>query len=61
MPEYNNSSSMSKIKLILCVVQYYIEPVSGRRFRSKVEVDYFLQTGNKPNKKAKPDADANVS
>lgn len=44
-----------------CVVQYYIEPASGRRFRSKVEVDYFLQTGNKPNKKAKPDADANVS
>ncbi|KAG5517188.1 hypothetical protein RHGRI_037825 [Rhododendron griersonianum] len=39
--------------------RYYIEPASGRRFRSKVEVDYFLQTGNKPNKKAKPDADAN--
>lgn len=61
VPEYNNSWSLSKVKLILYVLQYYIEPVSGRRFRSKVEVDYFLQTGSKPNKKQKTDADANVS
>jgi hypothetical protein len=42
--------------------KYYIEPVSGRKFRSKVEVEYFLQTGSKPNKKrsdADADADAN--
>ncbi|KAI8525843.1 hypothetical protein RHMOL_Rhmol13G0262300 [Rhododendron molle] len=52
-------SLVSRITIVLSKFKYYIEPVSGRRFRSKVEVDYFLQTGNKPNKKAKPDADAN--
>lgn len=27
------------------MVQYYVDPVSQRRFRSKTEVNYFLQTG----------------
>ncbi|EEF29524.1 methyl-CpG-binding domain-containing protein 5 [Ricinus communis] len=29
------------------VDKYYIEPVTGRRFRSKKEVQYFLETGTK--------------
>ena len=27
------------------LLQYYIDPVSGRRFRSKIEVLRFLETG----------------
>lgn len=34
-------------------VQYYIEPSAGRRFRSKKEVLYFLETGTPPPKKKK--------
>ncbi|KAF4362204.1 methyl-CpG-binding domain-containing protein 5 [Cannabis sativa] len=36
--------------------RYYFDPVSKRRFRSKKEVLYFLQTGTRP--KRKIDADA---
>lgn len=28
-----------------CLLQYYFDPTSGRRFRSKIEVLYFLETG----------------
>jgi hypothetical protein len=35
----------------LCIVQYYFDPVSGSRFRSKTEVLYFLETGTKRKKK----------
>ncbi|OIT00872.1 hypothetical protein A4A49_07691 [Nicotiana attenuata] len=31
-------------------VEYFFEPVSGRKFRSKVEVLYFLETGGKRKK-----------
>ncbi|XP_019251227.1 PREDICTED: uncharacterized protein LOC109230157 [Nicotiana attenuata] len=32
------------------ILQYFFEPVSGRKFRSKVEVLYFLETGGKRKK-----------
>ncbi|PSR89842.1 Methyl-CpG-binding domain-containing protein [Actinidia chinensis var. chinensis] len=41
------------------VDRYYFEPASGRKFRSRKEVEYFLQTGSKRKKTANPDADAN--
>jgi hypothetical protein len=44
-------------------MQYYIEPVSGRRFRSKKDVQYYLETGTlkKRGKVAENvDADTNV-
>ncbi|KAM7502320.1 hypothetical protein LguiB_001224 [Lonicera macranthoides] len=37
------------------VDRYYIEPANGRRFRSKKEVLYFLETGEKQKKRATPD------
>ncbi|CAK9159079.1 unnamed protein product [Ilex paraguariensis] len=40
--------------------RYYVEPVSGRRFRSKKEVFYFLETGNMPSK-GKPNPNADVA
>lgn len=43
----------------LCLVQYYIEPTKGHRFRSKIEVFRFLETGSKVKKKL--DTDANVT
>ncbi|KAL6966809.1 Methyl-CpG-binding domain protein 5 [Sarracenia purpurea var. burkii] len=43
------------------VDRYYVEPKMGYRFRSKIEVDYFLQTGSKRKKKPTPDADVNPS
>ncbi|XAR60170.1 hypothetical protein NMG60_11033428 [Bertholletia excelsa] len=43
------------------VDRYYVEPVSGSRFRSKNEVEYFLQTGSKRKKKPSSDADSNAS
>jgi hypothetical protein len=48
----------------LCIVQYYFDPVSGLRFRSKTEVLYFLETGTKRKKKKlmeNSDADTMVS
>ncbi|XP_059627756.1 methyl-CpG-binding domain-containing protein 5-like [Cornus florida] len=41
--------------------KYYVEPVAGRRFRSKQEVLYFLETGSKRKRKLNPDADATSS
>ena len=43
----------------LDVVQYFIEPITGRRFRSKKEVRYYLETGE-VRKKPKKNPD-NVS
>ena len=44
-------------------MQYYFDPVSGRKFRSKKEVLYFLETGTlrKRIKPENPDADTPVS
>ncbi|KAI5321990.1 PREDICTED: methyl-CpG-binding domain-containing [Prunus dulcis] len=36
--------------------RYYVDPVSGRRFRSKVEVLYFLETGTIKRKKTTENA-----
>ncbi|PQQ11698.1 methyl-CpG-binding domain-containing protein 5 [Prunus yedoensis var. nudiflora] len=36
--------------------RYYVDPVSGRRFRSKVEVLYFLETGTIKKKKTTENA-----
>lgn len=45
-------------------MQYYIDPASGRKFRSKKDVQYYLETGTLK-KKGKltenSDADTNVS
>ena len=45
-------------------MQYYIDPASGRKFRSKKEVQYYLETGTLK-KRGKltenSDADTNVS
>ncbi|CAL5352559.1 unnamed protein product [Camellia sinensis] len=37
---------------------YYFDPVSGRRFRSKKEVDYFLETGSTRKRKRDPDTNS---
>ncbi|KAJ6964276.1 hypothetical protein NC652_002532 [Populus alba x Populus x berolinensis] len=42
--------------------KYYIEPVSGRRFRSKKEVQYYLETGTlKKRGKATENVDADTN
>jgi hypothetical protein len=42
-------------------MQYYIEPVSGRRFRSKKDVQYYLETGTlKKRGKATENVDADT-
>ena len=46
---YNTRSTEESY--IICIVQYYYDPVSGRRFRSKKEVLHFLETGT-PKKNA---------
>ncbi|KAL7174000.1 hypothetical protein ACSBR2_033284 [Camellia fascicularis] len=38
--------------------RYYFDPVSGRRFRSKKEVDYFLETGSTRKRKRDPDTNS---
>ncbi|KAK2971899.1 hypothetical protein RJ640_000522 [Escallonia rubra] len=38
--------------------KYYFEPTLGKRFRSKKEVLYFLETGSKRKKRSSSDADA---
>ncbi|GMP88358.1 hypothetical protein CsSME_00040383 [Camellia sinensis var. sinensis] len=40
------------------VDKYYFDPVSGRRFRSKKEVDYFLETGSTRKRKRDPDTNS---
>lgn len=42
----------------LFLLQYYIDPVSGCRFRSKKEVLYFLETGTRRKKKQTENSDA---
>ncbi|XP_052187539.1 methyl-CpG-binding domain-containing protein 6-like isoform X3 [Diospyros lotus] len=41
--------------------RYYVDPLSGFRFRSKKEVEYYLQTGTKRKKASVTDSDGNVS
>ncbi|XP_052187548.1 methyl-CpG-binding domain-containing protein 6-like isoform X4 [Diospyros lotus] len=41
--------------------KYYVDPLSGFRFRSKKEVEYYLQTGTKRKKASVTDSDGNVS
>lgn len=45
---------MWSIDLKLYFLQYYIEPVTGQKFRSKIEVKRYLETGSmkKPNSEA---------
>ncbi|KAF3454701.1 hypothetical protein FNV43_RR05149 [Rhamnella rubrinervis] len=41
--------------------KYYVDPVSGRRFRSKIEVLYFLETGSlRKKKKSMENSDADA-
>ena len=54
---------MNNIELLVSVLQYYIHPVSGRKFRSKNEVLTFVETGTIPRfnkKKQSENTDANA-
>lgn len=44
-----------------CPLQYYFDPVSNRRFRSKIEVLYFLETGTLRKRKKSLDGNPTVS
>lgn len=36
---------------LILILQYYCEPTGQHRFRSRVEVLHFLETGSKPTKR----------
>lgn len=41
--------------------RYYVEPTGQRRFRSKIEVLHFLETGSKPKRKATSETETSPS
>ncbi|KAI3461267.1 hypothetical protein Pfo_017930 [Paulownia fortunei] len=41
--------------------RYYVEPSGQRKFRSKIEVLHFLETGNKPKRKSTSETDTGPS
>lgn len=52
--------NLISIRLIFCL-QYYYEPVTGRRFRSRTEVLYYLEHGTSKKGSKKADFNPDVS